>query len=558
MGLIVLTMAFGAAAAQPDAVSGATEKRKSYGKPAAALKHVPEPHHTALSGVGNANPFIASRAADETQIDRLLLEQYGGLGIEPAETCSDAVFIRRIFLDLSGTIPTAEQARSFVETRSSAKRAEVIDYMLQSDGFTDYCTMLWCDRLRVKSEFPINLWPNAVQAYHRWIHTSVRDNKSYDRFVREILTANGSNFRVPQVNFFRAVQNSDPASLAHATALTFMGCRIDAWPAKRRNDLAVFFSDLRFNRTAEWKEEIVYADLFSMSTNRRPETLTLPDGTSVTVPLDQDARAVFCDWLMQPDNPWFARNAVNRIWHQLFGTGLIHEPDDIRPDNPPANEEVLRLLERELVESGYDLRHVYRIILNSAVYQRSSLPKSGTPEAERLFAHYPLRRIDAETFIDTVCRITGTTEQYWSVIPEPFSFMPVEGGSVTLADGSITSPFLEKFGRPPRDTGLASERNNEVTASQMLHLLNSSHIRQKLEGIPARAAFEQRFRRQHAPSNRFGNIEEIYYSLLSRPPTDEEVAVIRSYTQSAQAAGGQVGMDVVWALFNSPEFIFKH
>lgn len=546
------------AAEKVDAKSGATKKKRGYSRQTGGTSTgtpyvVPQVD-------GNSALFSSGRQAAATPVDRPLLKQYDELGIQPSETCSDSVFIRRLFLDLTGSIPTAGQARGFVETRSSTKRPEVIDYLLESEGFSSYCTMLWCDRLRVKSEFPINLWPNAVQAYHRWILTSVRDNKPYDQFVREILTSNGSNFRVPQVNFFRAVQNSEPEFLAQAVALTFMGCRTDSWLEGQKNNMAAFFSDVRFNRTGEWKEEIVYADLFSISTNRRPEQLTLPDGVPVNVPLHMDARATFADWLVSPDNPWFARNAVNRIWHQLFGSGLVNEPDDMRTDNPPVNEGLMAMLETELVESGYDLRHIYRIILNSATYQRSSIPNTNTPEAERLFAHYPLRRIDAETLIDSLCRITGTTEQYWSMIPEPFSFMPVEDGSVTLADGSITSPFLEKFGRPPRDTGLASERNNEITAAQMLHLLNSSHVRNKLEGREpeARRGPGGRGGRERPARGVGTDIGELYYKILSRAPTDDELSVIHDYAQNAEAEGTLVGIDVVWALVNSPEFMFKH
>ena len=499
----------------------------------------------------------AEKQTPPTSIDRPLLKQYQQLGIHPANTCSDSVFVRRIYLDLTGTIPTADQARDFIADRSPDKRPKLIEGLLASDGFTDYTTTLWCDRLRVKSEFPINLWPNAVQAYHRWIHTSIRENKPYDQFVREILTSNGSNFRVPQVNFFRAVQNSEPDSLARATALSFMGTRLPTWPEDKQKDLTIFFSDMTFKKTSEWKEEIVYADLFSQRDNRRDTELTLPDGQKVDVPLDHDARKVFVNWLTQKNNPWFARNAVNRIWHQLFSIGIINEPDDIRPDNPPVNKELLAYLEKEFVNSSYDLRHIYRLILNSATYQRSSIPATNTPRSEQLFAHYPIRRIDAETLIDSLCRITGTTEQYWSIIPEPFSFIPIEHGSVTLADGSITSPFLEKFGRPPRDTGLAAERNNEVTAAQQLHLLNSSHIREKLEMAPAENL--RRGRRSRGTFNDpVANAAQLYYAILSRPPTGQELLALRDYVNNSEVEGREVATDIAWALINSPEFIFKH
>ena len=196
---------------------------------------------------------------------------------------------------------------------------------------------------------------------------------------------------------------------------------------------------------------------------------------------DRDPREVFAGWLIDANNPWFARNIVNRAWFWLLGRGIIQEPDDIRPDNPPINPELLAYLEKELVASHYDLKHLYRLILNSQTYQLSSIPRSAKPEAAANFAFYPVRQLDAEVLSDALCEITGTTEKYSSSIPEPFTFIPEKERSIALPDGSITSSFLEMFGRPPRDTGLESERNNNPTASQRLHLLNSSHIQRKIE-----------------------------------------------------------------------------
>ena len=167
-----------------------------------------------------------------------------------------------------------------------------------------------------------------------------------------------------------------------------------------------------------------------------------------------------------------------------MGRGIIHPADDIRPDNPPANPELLAFLEQDLIAARYDLKHLYRQILNSTTYQLSCIPRSDDPRAEANFAHYPLRRLEAEVLIDALCQITGTTEQYSSIIPEPYTFMPEDQRAVALADASITSPFLEKFGRSSRDTGLESDRNNRPTAAQRLHLLNSSHVRRKMETSP--------------------------------------------------------------------------
>ncbi|MHC4175405.1 MAG: DUF1553 domain-containing protein, partial [Planctomycetota bacterium] len=267
----------------------------------------------------------------------------------------------------------------------------------------------------------------------------------------------------------------------------------------------------------------------------------------------EDPRAVFADWLITPDNPWFARNITNRIWAWLLGRGIIHEPDDIRPDNPAVNPQLLTHLEKELVKANYDLRHIYRLILNSRTYQQSSIPRSAHPDAGALFAYYPVRRLDAEVLVDALCWISGTRESYSSAIPEPFTFIPEEHRSIELADGSITSQFLEMFGRPARDTGLESERNNQPTDAQRLHLLNSTHIQNKIER-------SQRLNRliKTAKGNRRMLISMIYLNILSRYPTPPEVAAAEDYFKPKGTNTRQATNDLVWALINTKEFLYRH
>jgi hypothetical protein len=401
----------------------------------------------------------------------------------------------------------------------------------------------------VKSEFPINLWPNAVQAYHRWIRDSPRANRPYDRFARDLLTASGSNFRDPPVNFWRAVQGRDPASLAGAVSLTFMGTRIDAWPAPRRAGMAAFFSRVAYKRTTEWKEEIVFLDPAPAG----PVEAILPDGTAVRIPADEDPRSAFADWLVSPQNPWFARAAVNRIWAWLFGRGIVHEPDDFRPDNPPALPEALDHLAEELVASGWDLRHVYRVILNSRTYQQSPLPRGDLAKAEAAFACYPVRRLDAEVLIDALCWIGGDGEGYTSTVPEPWTFIPEDRRTITLADGSITSPFLEMFGRPSRDAGLDSERNLQPTDDQRLWLLNSSDVQRRIERSPRLRALWDGVRGDLGDA-----IRRTYLLILSRNPTDAEAGAAKSYFVSGGRNTREAAADLAWALVNSKEFLYRH
>ncbi len=503
----------------------------------------------ALAGASLHAAPATPAPSQSSEIDRLVFSRLEQLGIQPANPCSDEVFVRRVFLDVIGTLPTAQEARRFLSDANPNKRGMLIEQLLRRDEFADYWAMKWGNLLRIKSEFPINLWPNAAQSYHQWIRSSIRENMPFDRFARELLTASGSNMRKPQVNFYRAIRNRAPEGIASAVALTFMGTRTESWPAEKLAGMTVFFSRVGYKTTAEWKEEIVCFDLTKPPGSA---SATFPDGTTLKLSPVQDPRAVFADWLLKPGNPWFARAIANRVWYWLLGRGIIHEPDDIRPDNPADNPELLDCLERELVASEYDIKNLFRLILNSRIYQLSSAPADNNPQGEAAFAFYPMRRLEAEVLIDAINQITGTTEKYVSRIPEPFTYMPEEQRAIALSDASISSSFLELFGRSPRDTGLESEQRNPVpTAAQQLHLLNSSHVRGKLEQSAA-------LRAMLGNSRVSGNVlDELYLAILSRLPTSEERGVVQAYQRASENRQG-AGLDVAWALINSAEFQFRH
>lgn len=530
------------------------------------------------------------------QIDKLIFRDLKELKIQPV-LCSDAVFVRRVYLDLLGTLPTAQEARDFINSPDPLnKRRILIDRLLERDEFADYWAMKWGDVLRIKAEFPVNLWPNAAQAYHRWVRASIAANKPYDQFARELLTASGSNFRVGPVNFYRAIQNRTKEGIATAVALTFMGTRADAWPAAKLTGMSAFFAQVGYKPTSEWKEEIVFWDPLGASsvpgdvapgraaiipaatTNVVPPVLLLPpnhppvealfpDGTRITLPANKDPREVFADWLITPRNPWFTRAVANRIWYWLMGRGVIHEPDDIRPDNPPGNPSLMSFLENEMISGRYDVKRYCRLILNSQAYQLSSIPQVKGAEAK--FASYPLRRLDAEVLIDAINKITGETDLYTSPIPEPFTYIPEGQPAVALPDGSITSPFLALFGRSARATGMENERNNKPVPAQWLYLLNSSSMQRKIvEGPKLKALFASGRRESEI-------IEELYLTTLSRFPTPDEVKNAEAYggvvvTPAKPAKPGRPAQpairkkrredwaDITWALINSTEFLYRH
>ncbi len=537
----------------------------------------------------------------ESQIDKLVFGKLKPLNIQPV-LCSDAVFVRRAYLDVIGTLPTAAEAREFIQNPDKNKRHALIDRLLERDEFADYWSMKWGDILRIKAEFPVNLWPNAAQAYHHWVHESIAENKPYDKFVREMLTSSGSNFRVGPVNFYRAIQNRTPEGIAGAVALAFMGVRTDPWPTNKLAGVAVYFSQIRYKPTNEWKEEQVFwspmnsavvdansapgldsISAIAQPTNKPSQAVSLaasvstdavfPDGKSVNLRSDRDPREVFADWLITPKNPWFTQSIVNRVWAWLIGRGIVHEPDDIRPDNPPSNPALLAYLEKEFVTSHYDLKKLYRLILNTKTYQFSAMPRVITPEAEANFASYPLRRLDAEVLIDAINKITGAQDLYTSPIPEPFTYIPDDKPAIAIADGSITSPFLALFGRSARATGMENERNNKPVSAQWLHMLNSSHIYRKIDqGVKIRAIYESGKKEDEI-------IQDLYLTVLSRYPTADEVANLKAYgyvqvtRQPPVKKDGKMvpqpdkkvvskqhddWVDVTWSLINSTEFLYRH
>jgi hypothetical protein len=531
------------------------------------------------SGTVAVQPVAPREPLRGNSVDDFVFGQLARLGVTPAGRCSDEVFFRRAYLDVIGCLPTAAEARAFFGSQQADKRAELIDTLLERDEFADYWAMKWGDLLRIKAEFPVNLWPNAAQVYHQWVRAAMAENRPYDRFARELLTSSGSNFRVGPANFYRAMQNRTPEGIAATVALTFMGTRAETWPPERLVGMAGFFSQVGYKPSREWKEEIVFWDPLgtTQATNSTATpaslepvaaglTAVFPDGRQVTLPPDRDPREVFADWLIMPKNPWFTRNIVNRVWSWLMGRGIVSPADDMRETNPAANPELLAFLEQELIKAKYDLKQLYRLILNSRAYQLASRPEAAPDDvAAAHFASYPQRRLEAEVLIDALNQITGTTELYTSPIPEPFTYIPTNTPAVALADGSITSPFLALFGRSARATGLEDERNNQVLPAQMLHLLNSSHVGRKLEQGPGLRAIIDSGR------ERSQILDELYLTTLSRYPRPGEATAALAYAAPGGAPGSRAGagpatprkqreawVDIAWALVNSDEFLFRH
>ena len=512
-----------------------------------------------------AGPKVFPPLAANNRVDELVYAKLKAMGIPPSPLASDSEFLRRLYLDTIGLLPTPEEARAFLADPNPAKRAGLIDRLMERVEFTDFWALKWGDLLRIKSEFPVRLWPKAVAVYYEWLRESIAQNKPYDQFARELLTSTGSNFKVGPANFVRAVPNKDARTLGETAALVFMGARIgcarchshplESWSPEDDLGFGAYFARVNFKNTGEWKEEVVYPD-FKLSL-RDPRTRLVvqpqvPGGKPLQLTAEQDPRGQLAEWLTAPDNPYFTANIVNRIWYWLLGRGIIEAPDDLRPTNPPTNPELLGYLQQELVSHHYDLRHIYRLILNSRTYQLSSQTNEWNAADQTHFSHYPTRRLTAEQMLDAISQFTETSEKFRSIIPEPYSNWPANFRAEQISDGNTECSFLDLFGRSPRDTPFEGERDSGLTIRQTLYLLNSEQLEAKLSGSP-------RFKRWITANRSDAEmVDEIYLSTVSRLPSESERKKAVEYLagkKNARAVGVQ---DVAWAVVNSKEFVFNH
>jgi hypothetical protein len=500
------------------------------------------------------------------RVDEIVFARLAELGVPPSEVCADEVFVRRVFLDAIGVLPTPDEARAFVADPDPTKRSKLVDRLLEREEFADLWAMKWGELLRIKSEYPVRIWPKAVQTYHRWVRDSIERNKPYDQFVRELLVSSGSNFRDGPANYYRAVTNRDPQAFAETTALLFMGVRLSCarchghpnedWGLDDDLGMAAFFAQVRFKATQEWKEEVVFVDPDAAYRAGKAKAAVRPRVLGSPLPVEiaagEDPRAVFGMWLTSPQNPWFARNAANRVWSWLMGRGLVEEVDDMRASNPPSDPKLLDYLAGELVAHHFDLKHLFRLVLNSKTYQLSGAPTAQNAQDETHFAHYRVRRLGAEQLLDAITRVTETPESFGSAIPEPYVRLPADVRAVQLGDGSFGTPFLEVFGRPPRDTPYEAERCLRPSMRQALALVNSNELDRKIVNSGRIA----RLVKQGMTDAQI--VEEVYLAALSRPPSGAERATAVDYVARNPKARLQGLQDVLWAVLNTQEFLFNH
>lgn len=493
---------------------------------------------------------LGADAASGNFIDQLVAERLIRLNVAPSGQCDDATFLRRVYLDVLGTLPTAVEAREFLADASDDNRVRLVDQLLHRPEFADYWTLKWADLLRVNRR---TLGRKAAHAYYDWIHDSFARNKPLDQFAAELLTIEGPVSDAPAAYFYKAVP--DPNDMANTVSQVFLGVRIecarchhhpwDRWSQTDYHGMQAFFTQVAFKPVPSGEaltnsgtaptvhprtKEVVFAHALS-----EPEPDAAPVG---------NRRELLANWLISPGNPWFARNIANRTWAHFLGRGLVEPVDDLRMTNPPSNPKLLDALAGHLCESQFDYRQFVRSIVLSRTYQRSVEPTESNTADDQNYSRFPMKRLDAEVLLDAVSQATGVTEE--------FDGMPAYTRAIQLWDSHLPHHFLELFGRPVRETACECERVTEPAVAQVLHVLNSPEINDKLRHADGRIA---RLSRELDNDNQL--IDELYLTFFSRLPSQpERAAALHHLTVTVDRF--EATEDLAWSMMNSLEFLFNH
>jgi hypothetical protein len=496
--------------------------------------------------------FTFPEVQENNYIDALVHKKLRKLRVAPSEICSDEVFLRRVYLDIIGMLPTVEEYERFMNNPVSGKREQLIDELLNRKEFVELWVLKWAELLQIRSSNQVSY--KAMLLYYTWLQDKIARNVPTDQWVRELLSASGGTFKNPPTNYYQ--NETDILKITENVAQVFMGMRIqcaqchnhpfDRWTMDDYYSFASFFSQIGRKGTDDPREIVVFnaggGEINHPVLGRPmpPRFLGVDEPANVA---GKDRRVVMANWLASPDNPYFAKNLANIVWAHFFGQGIIHEVDDVRVSNPASNQELLDELAKRFTEYKYDFKKLVRDICASATYQRATRPNPSNESDTRNFARASIRRIRAETLFDCISQVTETKDK--------FPGLPLGSRAVQIADGSTTTYFLTTFGRATRETVCSCEVKLEPTLSQSLHLLNGDTTGSKIVngGLVARRLNEKK-----APEQ---IIEELYIRCLSRKPTSEEMKQLMTLV-SANPNKQQAIEDVFWALLNSREFLFNH
>lgn len=490
---------------------------------------------------------------ENNYIDQLVHTKLKKLRITPSEVCDDATFIRRACIDITGTLPKPEEVREFSEQMSSGKRADLIDRLLERKEFADLWVMKFAELLQIRSNNDQFAYKPAL-LYYNWLQDKFTKNTPVDEIVKEILTAEGSNFKNPAASYFQVER--DTLKTAENAAQVFMGMRIqcaqchnhpfDRWTMNDYYSFAAFFPQVTRKQGDDPRETIIYAKAdgeVQHPVTKKPMRPKFLGGESPEIVKGQDRRQVLADWLASTNNPYFARNMANIVWAHFIGKGIIDPVDDVRISNPAINPELLDALGQKFMDYKYDFKKLVRDICNSRTYQLSTRANESNALDDRNFARGSIRRMRAEVMLDVINQVTETADK--------FQGLPRGARAVEIADGNVNNYFLTTFGRATRGTVCSCEVRTEPNLSQALHLLNGDATQGKI----ANGGVVKKLLAQHKDATKV--IEQLYLRCLARVPTEKEMTRLKSHL-GGRESDEAVLTDIFWALLNSKEFIFNH
>jgi Protein of unknown function (DUF1549)/Protein of unknown function (DUF1553) len=496
-------------------------------------------------------------------VDDHVFKRLKDLGLPPSEICDDSTFIRRVSIDIAGRLPTKAETDEFLKDTTADKREKLVDKLLEGKDYPEYFANKWSAVLRNRRK-AANDDLKPTQAFHDWIRDSIKDNKPFDQFVREILTVQGEEIKDPAVVWFRELKDS--SSIMEDTAQLFLGQRVacakchhhpfEKWSQHDYWSFAAFFTKVDVKEAKPMKKskdkvdpavpasvtmKTGPAEAKNPRTNKNVKAAGL-GSEPIDMANDVDPRGKLADWMTDPKNPFFAKALVNRYWKHFLGRGLIDPEDDMRVTNPATNPELLEALAKSFLDSKYDLKKLVRTICTSKTYQLSAIPNEHNADDRQNFSRFLPKRLNAEVLLDAIDDVTGAKT----------NFKGVTGlRAVQLPDNLFDSYFLSIFGRPDSASACECERSGDASLAQALHMFNSQEILAKVAG--ARANTLSKDKRPHEE-----RLADLYLIALSRQPSKEEVKSLLTYIEKRRGKEQAAYEDIVWALINTKEFLFNH
>ncbi len=504
---------------------------------------------------------------EQTVVDKHTAKKWKELGIAPSDLCTDEQFVRRVHLDITGSLPDAKTIRDFTADKDPKKRDKLVDALVESPEYSYFFANKWSDILRVKRRQQSNRAAGTF-AFHTWIREAIVADKPYDEFVRDIVCAVGDETKSPPAFWYREVQT--PENFVDDVSQVFLGQRLacanchhhpyEKWTQDDYWGIAAFFARVgkknvqvagQPNNNGQNGKQVLFVRPNGNVTNKRTgqsAPMKPLDAESMLVPSDEDPRQLFADWLVSPKNPFFAKAVANRYWAHFFGKGIVDPLDDMRVTNPPANPELLDALAANLVENKYSLKSLVKTICKSRTYQLSSNPNEFNQTDKQSYARYYPKRLQAEVLFDAVCKLTDSPTQFAGLPTDRFA----PSRAIMLPDESFGSYFLDVSGRPQRISACECERVNEASLAMSLHLLNSNEVQDKLARNGGRA--EQMVKDPRPDAEK---VEELFLLAIAKKPTPEQLKAALDHIAKSDKSKKQAYENIVWALINSKAFLFN-